>query len=92
MTTVNENRRYVEGADRNNPNEARSHLYQQVGEGVDYSLVPMCEYGWNRADGMGFSILRGHGSARGQCRMCAKRRAAGLPPVSEPRGHKTRWI
>mgnify|MGYP001589202520 CR=1 FL=1 len=79
---------YVVGADRNNPDEVRAHLYC-----VQDSLVtPMCEYGWNRGNGRAFSILRGASSARGVCVLCQSRRDAGLPPITEPRGHKTKWV
>ena len=82
---------YVLGADRNNPDEARAHWYLDIGDSVQ-ELVPMCEYGWNRSSGFAFSILRGHGSRRGACQVCERRKARGNAPCNEPRGHKTRWI
>ena len=51
-------------------------------------LLPMCIYGWNRYDGMAFSILRGNIGKR-ECRTCAKNVAAGKEPA-KPRAHKTR--
>lgn len=80
---------YVIGADRNNPNEARAHLYALTKSGEYW---PMCEYGWNRSDGACLSILRGHGSSRGTCKVCERRRDAGLPPIFQAKGHKTRWL
>lgn len=86
-----ERQRYVLGADRNSPDEARAHWYADTGESFQ-ELTPMCEYGWNRSGGFAFSILRGHGSLRGVCLICQRRRQNDDPPVSEPRGHKTKWI
>ena len=82
-------RQFIEGMDRNQQHAARSHLYEVM---EPYALVPMCEYGWNRNDGMGFSIFRGHQSRRGTCKVCQKRRAAGLPAISVSKGHQTQWI
>jgi hypothetical protein len=70
-----------------NPGEqfGRSHLYHIETE------LPMCGYGWNRNDGHGYSIFRGHTGSKGLCKICQKRAAKGLPGVEEwP--HKTKWI
>jgi len=80
---------YVSGADRNNPDAARSHLYAKTAAG---NLWPMCDYGWNRSGGNRFSILRGWGSQRGQCAICERRAALGLRPVVHARKHKTKWL
>jgi len=80
---------YIEGADRNNPDEARSHMYL---DNAQLGLLPMCGYGWNRSDGNAFSILRGNGSARGTCKICEKNIAAGKQPVMDGFPHKTKWI
>ena len=80
---------YVEGTDRNTPNDSRSHLYARNELG---DLTPMCDYGWNRSGGDSFSILRGHSSARGTCRTCRSRVTRGLPPVYVSRPHHTRWL
>jgi hypothetical protein len=80
---------YILGADRNNPDEARAHLYAKTTDG---DLWPMCDYGWNRSDGERFSILRGNGSARGTCKICTRRMHLNLAPVTEPRTHRTRWL
>jgi hypothetical protein len=80
---------YVLGADRNNPDEARAHLYAEMDDG---RYLPMCDYGWNRSDGERFSILRGWGSARGTCRLCEANVKSGKDPVSKARPHKTRWL
>ncbi len=93
MTPLNDTSRirYVEGIGRN-PGEERqhSHLYALLENG-DY--VPMCIYGWNRSNGEGFSIFRGHSGARGLCRICERRREGALPPIeSRPDSHKTKWV
>lgn len=80
---------YIIGADRNNPDLARAHWYAITTAG---NYWPMCEYGWNRSDGHRLSILRGHGSARGTCKTCERRKAAGLPPIIRAHGHKTKWL
>ena len=82
-------RGYITGVDRNNPDEARAHLYAETADG---HLWPMCDYGWNRSGGDRFSILRGWTSARGLCRICQRRAAAGLAPVLQGRPHRTRWL
>jgi len=80
---------YISGVDRNNPDEARSHLYALTEAG---NLWPMCDYGWNRSSGARFSILRGWGSALGACKVCEKRAAQGLRPILRARTHRTRWL
>lgn len=92
MTTTLRARVFIVGADRNEQDKVHAHLYEQTGTGEDYALVPMCEWGWNRSDGFAFSIFRGNGSARGICKTCQGRRKADLPAITEPRGHKTKWI
>lgn len=79
---------YVEGLCRNEGDEVRSHLYKETPEG----LVPMCGWGWNRSDGEGFSIFRGHRSNRGCCKTCIKKMKANKPPVTDGWPHKTKWI
>jgi hypothetical protein len=81
---------YVEAIGRN-PGEERqhSHLYAVI----DGDYTPMCRYGWNRSDGEGFSIFRGHRGAKGLCGICDRRRVSGLAPVhSVPGSHKTKWL
>lgn len=80
---------YIVGADRNNPDLARAHMYAITKAGHYW---PMCDYGWNRSDGERFSILRGNGSARGVCKLCEKNIELGKRPVIKPRKHKTRWL
>ena len=80
---------YVSGADRNNPDQARAHMYAYTAAG---NLWPMCDYGWNRSNGHGFSILRGWGSARGMCKICERNIEKGKRPVHKPREHKTKWL
>lgn len=79
---------YVEGMCRNDQDLVRSHFYKVVG-GTYY---PMCGYGWNRSDGTGFSIFRGHRSARGLCKICEKRADADAEPIKDGWPHKTKWI
>lgn len=85
--------KYVEAIGRNPGEELQhSHLYVQVSENP-VAYLPMCRNGWNRSDGEAFSIFRGHRGARGLCKNCAKRAAAGLPGVeSVPGSHKTKWL
>ncbi len=95
---------YVEAIGRN-PGEqyGRSHLYVEAGQATDIAsltglgsrtgYLPMCRHGWNRSDGEGFSIFRGHRGSRGLCKVCQKRREKGLPGVeSRPGSHKTKWL
>jgi len=101
--TIN-NREFVEAIGRNPGEELQhSHLYLCVeqpsdiaaacGLGARSGYLPMCRYGWNRSDGEGYSIFRGHTGARGLCRTCLKRAEAGLPGVkAKPGSHKTKWI
>lgn len=81
---------YVEAIGRNtNEDKGHSHLYEKKGE--DYT--PMCMYGWNRSNGVAFSIFRGHRGARGLCKICEKRKAAELPGVpAKANSHKTKWL
>lgn len=79
---------YRSGSCRNN-DRALSHTYAMTAAG---NLWPMCEYGWNRSNGARFSIWRGSPGTEGDCKICARRVAAGLRPVIRPRGHKTKWL
>jgi len=82
---------FVEGVGRNEGEEyGRSHLYAVMDDG---NYLPMCMYGWNRSDGGRLSIYRGGHGQRGLCKICQRRRDAGLPPVEAREGsHKTKWI
>lgn len=80
-------RRYVIGRCRNN-DYARTHTYVYDDAG---DLWPMCEYGWNRSDGGGFSIFRSPG-VWSDCALCNKAVSKNAEPCKEPRGHKTKWI
>lgn len=81
---------YVEAIGRN-PGEGRqvSHIYVDDGSG---DLEPLCRWGWNRSDGKGFSIFRGHRGGKGLCRVCARRMAAGEVQGPGPSNRKTKWI
>lgn len=85
--------KYVEAIGRN-PGEqyGKSHLYLEVRipeGGLDYE--PMCGYAWNRSDGEGFSIFRGHRGSQGLCKICEKRSLQGLRGVP-PMIHRTKWL
>lgn len=75
------------GQDRNS-DKALSHTYAETAEG----LLPMCGYGWNRSNGASLSIFRGSPGTEGECKICRRRLAAGLPPLAEPFPHKTKWV
>lgn len=79
---------YVVGADRVNPDEVKAHIYASL----DGDYFPMCGYGWNRSDGTAFSILRGHGSAKGTCALCERNKAENRQPIIDGFPHKTRWL
>lgn len=79
---------YRSGQDRNN-DRALTHTYAQMKNG---ELWPMCDYGWNRSNGDRFSIFRGTPGSEGDCALCGKNVAAGKPPVTEARQHKTKWL
>lgn len=88
MTTPEQTieRDYLWGQCRNDP-YATAHLY----EGSFNDLKgPLCIYGWNRANGFRFSILRNVVTGP-RCKVCQKRADRNLGAV-EPREHKTRWL
>jgi len=78
---------YRAGTCRNDMN-ARSHTYAETDDG----LLPMCSYGWNRSDGMAFSIIRSEIGTEGKCKLCRKNVAAGKPPVKDGFPHPTKWL
>lgn len=80
---------YIEGMDRNDQDKVVSHIYAGKVQGEPDG--PLCVRGWNRSDGAGFSIFRGHTSNAGTCKVCLRRKLKGLGPV-ESRQRKTRWI
>lgn len=80
---------YVSGVCRNEPDARKAHLYALTAAG---NYWPMCNHGWNRSSGQRFSILRGWGSPKGDCAVCAKRAALGLKPITRATPHKTRWL
>jgi hypothetical protein len=86
-----ENREFIEGTCRNDQDKVRSHLYE-VTYDPEYTLTPMCGYGWNRSDGHSFSIFRGHGSSRGTCKLCEANVAANKPSLKDGWDHKTKWL
>lgn len=81
---------FIEAIGRNPGEEkGRSHLYEDNG---DY-YEPMCRHGWNRSNGAAFSIFRGHSGGLGTCKVCQRRKDAGLPSVpAKPGSHKTKWL
>lgn len=80
---------YRSGTCRNTDNPKITHTYAMMSDG---ELWPMCDYGWNRAEGNRYSILRGAPGTEGNCKLCAKNVAAKKPPVLEAFKHKTKWI
>ena len=66
----------------------KSHTYMET----DRGLFPMCGYGWNRSDGIGFSIFRGSYGTEGDCKLCQKNLAAGQDSVFDGFPHKTKWL
>lgn len=82
---------YVPGIGRNEGEQYQcSHLYAVYSDG---SMLPMCRKGWNRSNGEGFSIFRGHIGAKGICKVCQRNKDAGKPGVeSKPDSHKTKWL
>lgn len=84
-------RLFVEAIGRN-PGEELQHSHLYFYDKNNGGLTPMCTYGWNRSDGEGYSILRGHTGARGTCKRCLKRARAGDAPLFNGAPHKTKWI
>lgn len=83
-------KRYVPAIGRNAGEEkGHHHLYQETADG---SYLPMCQYGWNRSDGLRFSIFRGWTGGKGCCKICERRAKAGLDGVEATGKHKTKWL
>lgn len=81
-----EGRQYVTGLDRNDQHLV-THLYcGEFGDPGD----PMCIRGWNRSDGLGYSIFRNCGLDR-ICKTCLRRAEEKRDPVAS-RYRKTRWL
>ena len=83
--------KYVEGIGRNEGEDKQhSHMYEDREDGY----YPLCVYGFNRDDGRGFSIFRGHRGARGLCKLCEKRVQQSLPGLEWPTEptHKTKYL
>lgn len=85
MTTV----AFYRSGQCRNDETALSHTYAEMSDG---GLLPMCGYGWNRANGEGFSILRGSPGSEGDCKLCARRVRMNYPPVEQGIKRKTRWL
>lgn len=69
---------YILGLERTSPTPRVAHLY--AGTFADPGL-PMCPRGWNRDEGGGYSIWRGHLGTQGVCARCLRRAQRGLPGV-----------
>lgn len=69
--------RYIEAIGLDPGEEATSHLYEKLDDGM---LRPMCAMGWNRSYGFGFSIFL-RVSGRSLCRICEMRANKGLHGV-----------
>lgn len=70
---------YVVGLNREPGADQRYHAHLYKGTFNDVG-DPMCWRGWNRDDGMSYSIWRGN-YGLGVCKTCLRRAEAGLPPV-----------
>ena len=97
-------REFIEAIGRNdNEEKQHSHLYIKISPpsdiasmtylGATTGYLPMCRYGWNRSNGEGFSIFRGHTGDKGLCKICGQRARQGLPGIEAKTGsHKTKWL
>lgn len=79
-------REYVTGLDRNDQHLV-AHLYTGTFDDVG---DPMCARGWNRSDGMGYSIFR-NSEQDHICKICLRRAEENRDPVPSVK-RKTRWI
>jgi hypothetical protein len=79
-------REYVTGLDRNDQHFV-AHLYRGK---FDDPGNPMCARGWNRCDGLGWSIFRNTEQER-ICKVCLRRAEEKRDPVASVK-RKTRWI
>jgi len=77
---------YIVGLDRNDQHLV-AHLYKGT---FSEPGLPMCLRGWNRSDGVGYSIFRNQPCVR-ICKICRRRAAEGKDGVPS-RKRKTRWI
>jgi hypothetical protein len=77
--TNEQGREYITGQNRTHK-YARgvTHLYDG-----DFANPgnPLCKRGWNREDGLSYSIWRGNISRDGICKVCRRRAENGLPGV-----------
>lgn len=80
---------YYRAGQCRNSDDALTHTYAEMEDG---ELWPMCGYGWNRSGGHRFSIFRGSPGTQGDCLICRRRVAQGLPPIKQGFDHKTRWL
>lgn len=79
-------RSYVPGEDRNEPGTV-AHLYRGTFRRVGN---PMCQRGWNRLNGFGWSIFRNCLGA-GICKICLRRALKKLKPVTAVK-RMTKWL
>jgi len=80
-------RQYVTGMDRND-----QHLVAHLYTGTFHDLgEPMCVRGWNRSDGIGYSIFRNNVGDAGICKVCLRRAEEKRKPIPS-RERKTRWL
>lgn len=82
-----ERRQYVSGQDRNEDSLV-AHLYRGTFNNMG---DPMCVRGWNRCDGMDYSVFRNNSGSAGICKICLKRAKAKLDPIKS-RYRKTKWL
>lgn len=70
---------YITGLPRDeNADNKVAHLYEGTFEKVG---KPMCRRGWNRNDGLGYSIFRNNVGDKGICKVCMKRAKQGLKGI-----------
>jgi hypothetical protein len=81
------NREYTTGQDRNEQDKVVSHLYRGTFNNVGN---PMCQRGWNRANGFGYSIFRNQPFVE-ICKICLRRAEKKLNPV-KAKERKTKWF
>lgn len=79
---------FLVGQDRNDP-DVVAHIYTTNESG--HAVAPMCSLGWNRGNGMDFSILRGQMGRKGVCKVCMRRMLEGKEPVP-PKMRPTKYI
>ena len=79
---------FAVGQDRAEP-DVVAHIYTT--DECGHAVMPMCSLGWNRGNGMDFSIARGQMGRKGVCKVCVRRMQEGKDPVP-PKMRPTKYI